>query len=197
MEIRINPPTFMWFTPDSLIHLTDENPGPVSVDFVTLSKENQKLIILGMRNKQIVTSENELNLIDIYNGSTPSHTVIVQGFTSNDEEQESQETPSSEDEIKKTCSQKLNLTPSNIKKFINSSDNIRLLRIMLELEKETRNRPHIVKCISEKLETLTLQVQSSIAKENGNAVAVLPDPLADQFNITDSEVEERLVELER
>lgn len=197
MEISINPPTFLWFVPDSSIHLTDENPGPVIVDFATLSKENQKLIILGMRNKQIVTSENELNLVDIYNGSKPSHTVTVQSFTGNDEEQELQETSSSEEEIKKTCSQKLNLTPSNIKKFINSSDNIRLLRIMLELEKETRDRSHIVKCISDKLETLTLQVQSSIATENGTVVALLPDPLADQFSITDSEVEERLVELER
>ncbi len=193
MQLSINPPTWLWFLPNSIVHLTDENPGPIDIDFGSLSKENQKLVIIGVRNKQIVCSETEPKLLAIYN---PQQS-IIQHTKSTPNVDEGASTVVSEEEIKKIASNKLNLTLLNIKKFTLSNDNIRLLRTMLELEKDTRNRKSVINNIQLKLDTLISQIHSSIEKENTSIVAILPDPLADQLDIVDSEVEERSVELER
>jgi|SRR5579863_1244688 len=183
--LTLNPPTFLWFTSDSFVHLTEENPGPIDVEFSSLSKENQHIIILGVKNKQIKSSVDIMNLMDVYKGSIPSHTT---GELANVDE----ESPlvESEQDRKQTAIALLAKTPTTIKKNIENMQDIRVLRLMLELELSTRNREPIVNALQSKLEVLFSAVQTSIAKDNSPAIGLKSyvDPLADALSVIESEV---------
>jgi hypothetical protein len=194
MQITINPPTFMWFLPNASVHLTDGNPGPVEIDFKSLSKENQKLVIIGIRNKQIKASESELNLLDILNDKQPSHTAVnpIATFNTDDEHPLIE----SEEDLKVLASTTLNKVATTIKKNIESSTDIRLMRIMLELEKNTRNRKSIVSCIENRLNLLSESVLKDINKHSiSNTKYSDIDSLAGNMEVTESDTEERVVEL--
>lgn len=188
MQISIRPPTFMWFLPKSTIHLTDENPGPIDINFQELSKESQKCIILGLQKNQITCSEELSVLQAIHGGQQQVYKVPV---LANVEEEEAHNTVS-EYEVNKIASDRLNQTLNYLQKYIAGCNDIRLLRVMLELESNTRDRKHVIENINDKLESLSLAVQKHISKSAGPA-ARPQDPLADSYSVI--ETQERVVEV--
>lgn len=186
-QLTLNPPTFMWFTFDSLIHLSEENPGPLDIEFSELPREHQYTIILGVKNRQIKSTVDIMNLLDVYKGSIPNHTT---GELANVDEDMPQIVESDEDR-KQSAMALLTKTPTTIKKNIENSKDIRALRIMLELELTTRNRTAIISALQSKLEVLFTVVQESIAKDSGPALPSKSyiDPMADAVDIVESEVE--------
>jgi hypothetical protein len=192
MQISLKSPNYLWFTPGSEIHLTEENPGPVDINFDNLSKDIQKLIVIGVQTGKLNCSESSDILLNKY--SSENKLNITVGTLNVDEE--SGYSPS-QDFIKKLALARLSEKLNDIENFLKTSNDVRLVKFMLELEKENKDRNKVIQILTSKLDDLTSKIQISITNERSILQTNVKDPLADQFEIIDSEIEQVEVEVER
>ena len=102
----------------------------------------------------------------------------------------------SKEEVVKLLGKSVN----TVKKHIGLTDNIRKLRVMLELEQQNRNRKIIINSIQDKLVVLSKQIQTNIVNlSDMSAPEVLPftdplDKLSATMEVTD--IVEKEVQIE-
>ncbi len=169
-----NPNVFMWFLENATVHLTDENPGPVEIDFEGLNKDSQKAVVMGIRTGHVICSEPVEKLYNLYMGqpiTIPPPVIKPQVI----------DTSNMEKLLKKSV--------SAIKKYAGLSIDIRDLRLMLELEKANKNREEIVSSVEKRINLLSATVEKSIlAYEDKRApITTAPDKLADKLEIIESD----------
>ncbi len=193
LEISLNKNQIMWFLPNGKCHLTLENPGPVEVDFESLDKESQKLIIIAGRNKVITLSKEDSALVEIFNGNIiPEFVKPVPQVTKTIIEAIVEKR--SEEEIKLRAI--LNKSTHTIKKEVCLLEDPRLLQSLLDLEKSNLNRKKVLEIIIECQESFHTNVVSSIKEEADPDAKIVVDPITDNLKVVDSEVEERKIPLE-
>ncbi len=195
--ITLNPAQLFWFLPSGKCHLTSDAPGPIHVDFTTLTPDEQKCIILAGRSKTIDLSIHDTELVEVFNNSInpvapPIFTPVV-------------ETPSktlsdyveNQNELRNQLSNILNKSNSSIKKEIGLLDDPKSLKILLELETNGNNRFKTIECIKSRLEYIENAIISTISNDADESTE-LPsvDPIADNMEVVDSEVEIREIPLD-
>ena len=174
---------FMWFLTAGRFHLSEAAPGPIEIDFRALSKEEQKHLILSIRTGQISCSESIDNLTSIFfDKPVVSLNPVVLP-------KETQQFP--EQELNKILGKSI----GTVKKYIGLSEDIRKLRLMLELEKNNRSRNPIISALESKLSALATEIKNSIVQNNDINEPILNniDRIASEMTITDSE--EKIVKI--
>lgn len=173
----------MWFLPNASIHLTEENPGPIEIDFSLFSTEEQNLIKIGVNTGQIT------------------------GILPEEKKQEVIITPPTE--VSRDIYERDNILAGklqillkqrlpNIKMEIGKMNDSRILNNLLSLEENNKNRKSITDLIKLKLEEVYKNVLASIKEVDINTNVDQLDKLSRSFvdDIVDIEDKEVIVPLE-
>lgn len=165
---------FIWFLNGGKYHLSESSPGPIEIDFSTLSRDDQKAIIYAVKLSQVNCSVPIDQLVQIYNGITiPSQPLPEPQRVDNE------------------LIVLMGRSISTIKRTIVSTNDVRKLRLMLELETAHRNRNAIVKSIRDKIDLLNNQVKNSIIDTVPDPRKITPEELlTEQFEVIESDNEE-------
>ncbi len=166
--------TPMWFLPGTRIHLSFENPGPVEIDFDSLSSQNKNQIVLAinrglLEGKLPFTTRVEPQPLLVNKEIIEIAPPIVETFNI---------APAKEMEVTDYQKEKV----KELKKFLNKSwvsikKNIRSfslsdLKTMIALEKEGKDRKVVKDLIDEVLSLHQSQVLKNISIEETNVVAL-------------------------
>lgn len=181
MQIKLGN-SFMFFLPNGGCHLTEENPGPIDIDFDNLSNDNKNIIKTGISTGQII-------------GTLPEEIKTEQQYPPVEVVKDIYE----RDHILAGKLQIiLNQRLSNIKVEIGKMNDSRLLNTILTLEKNGKNRKTITSLIQAKLHEVSSAVLASIVEVNTNANVDQLDSLSRSFanEIIDGEETEVVVPLE-
>jgi hypothetical protein len=199
MKIQLGK-TFMWFLPGGKYHLSDNNPGPIEVDYDSLSPQEKTIVVQSIKSGKIVGELPEPKAtvapvqaphISTLNMDLSDVSPII--VTSAEQREKLPR------EAERQANAMLAKTLGTIKKEIAGENNIRILRFALEEEKANRNRKTIVSALQSKIDYLSSQVITKI--ENAKPGPELKahskeEVLANSFSIEESEVEEITVRLE-
>ncbi len=181
MQIRLGN-SFMWFLPDASVHLSEENPGPIEIDFDNLSSDNKNIIKIGINTGQIIgTLPQEIKTEQLI-----KPTEVVKDIYERD------------NILAGKLQVILNQRIPNIKIEIGKMNDSRLLNTILTLEENGKNRKTIVSLIQSKLHEVSSAVLASIVEVNTNANVDQLDSLSRSFasEIEDIEETEVIIPLE-
>ncbi len=187
MQLTLHPDNFMFtlFTrPD--IHLSDENPGPIDVDWDSLTSQEKQLVVSGIKKHMVISNidVSKLEVPVVVNNRPPSFLpvpsqVVPKMLTIED----------AQDTYLNSIRPLLNQTAATVKKEVGATDDIRKLRTMLEIERGDKNRKGTVALIEERLTYLMDKVATNI--DNDQTILSIPqehlDKLAESMGVTDSE----------
>jgi len=169
---------FMWFIDNGLYHMTEENPGPIDIDFEHLPKTQQLQVIMGIRTGKISTDRQVDELYSIFNPvAKPLQVKPLEN-------------------ISHIVMEPINLAPilnktiSTIKKEIGLIEDIRNLRLLRELESQGKQRKSILSLIQSRLDNFTSDIQKVISNESNYTELPLHgmDKIEASFKIADEEV---------
>lgn len=163
MQIKLGN-SFMWFLPNGSVHLTDDAPGPVEVNFDALSQEEKNIIRIGIQAQQIFGTLPEEKEIKKEEVKPPTEAVkdiferdnILAG------------------KLQVILKQRI----ANIKLEIGKINDSRILGLLLTLEEDGKGRKSIIDLIKMKQENVYKDVLSSIKEVNAPANTEQLDPLA-------------------
>lgn len=179
----VNDQLLFWFLPGGKCHLSSDNPGPVEIDFKSLTKEEQKCIILAGRAKTIKLSLHDAELVNEFNGPAENTTVVTQiQKTVIDTINEKT------DLLEKELLPILNKSSGSLKKELGLLNDIRKLETLLFLEQKYENRGKIRDLISSRIEYLQTIVSEDIKNTNDENILEQVDPIADSMNVQDSDI---------
>jgi hypothetical protein len=147
----------MFFLPSGKLHLTYENPGPVELDPASLS-DNEKAWINQAYNERVLFVDNPNNKTTA-EPTTPEELKLEDRVPVEMKEHifERQEA------LREAARSLLTGRANAVKKAVDESDDILLLRLMREVESEGKKR----KGILEKLDERIKDVQSNLVHELG------------------------------
>lgn len=182
MEIRLGN-SFMWFLPNGACHLTEENPGPIDIDFDTLTKEEKNIISVGINTGQIIGTLPEIKKEEVVQIKSSE---VVRDLYERDNIMAGK--------LQVILNQRL----PNIKMEIGKMNDSRLLNNILILEENSKNRKTITSLIKLKLEEVSKAVLSSIVEVNISTNVDQLDSLSRSFvnEIVDVEETEVTVPVE-
>lgn len=203
IQIQLSEQAVFWGIPNKF-YLTSAEPGPLSVDFSLLDKNEQRQLILSIRQREV-----EL----VTGGSVDD---LIQVYQSGGAKQQQPFRPQNVPVAQQTCVQKAIVTPvvpsddnhvkgvlrrplAQLKRIIMDSDDIRFLRTMLELECGGKKRKRLVELLHAKIHSLAERIQKAIMLSEKSAPASLPrivnenDPFVSE--ITETEQEEVVIKV--
>lgn len=166
----------MWFLGDSSnlkAHLTYLDPGPVDVDFDSLTENEQKALLIALRDKIIISNENFDDLYQRWLKSRPAQTeekkidpqeVLRQEMARRMALQvakREKELREKEEKFQERCRYLSQQGVNALKTAINHETDERTLHQLLRIEEQEQKRTMIVRQIHHKLR----QIESQRAKE--------------------------------
>ena len=170
MQIELNPErTSMWFL-NSEVHLTFADPGPASIDFQNLPRDQQTQVVYGLAAGKIKSKEH-LETIEYWRNASQAPVPTQQIPVPKDSGSEPPTiTPASdlEEEAKKILSGSAIQT----KKMILQIDNARLLRILREVElgRKPKARKTVVSLLQSRITQHEKQVADNLKEAENTPI---------------------------
>lgn len=185
MQIKLGN-SFMFFLPNGSLHLTEEDPGPLEVDFQSLSSEEQNITRIAITTGQIINLSGEIEPVKENNKKEEANQEIIKDLYERD------------NILAGKLQIVLKQSLSNIKVEIGKINDSRTLNFILQMEQAGKARKSIIQLVNQKIENIQKEVLASITEINTNAKTDQLDPLSRSFvsEITDVIEEEVEVQLE-
>lgn len=172
-------------------HLTFEEPGPVVVDFLSLDKNEQRQVVMGLRFKQITASVAVEDLYKVLVGTSaenvkPSSSLAVL----KDAKGVLEHTKELHSKANEILAYK-HIT--KIKKTICDSKDMRLLRTMLELEKAGERRKSVLMSLHTRIRHFEEEIAGKI--KEASKKPVLERQTADLLEVEETDQEEVVLQV--
>lgn len=183
VELSLNEKCGMWFLGEPRakpkIAFTYASPGPISIDFTKLAKQEQEHVLRGIQDRRIDCATEFVELYQIYTNmyaKAPEPSQEVTQYLQATETQKKKEQAvnelkkriKKEADTDKRCEALIKLSVRAIKNTLGKESDVRVLRKVraLELEKgKTKARKSVLDFLQERITKLTIESQAQIIKD--------------------------------
>lgn len=166
IKVKLGYRNSLWFLLDKKIYLTSSNPGPIDLDFDSLSTKEKTQVIMGLRNGLIEAPEESFqNLVLRARGLIAPVAVI-----SNHVDNVASLPKNSEDVFQDKAAELLALGVQKLRKQVESIDDSRVLDAMIKLESEGKKRKSLLLLLHQAKSRLAWLKQPSPSAKSGDSL---------------------------